>query len=377
MDEFLSADNIFTDEEVGRMLGGLDDDHGKEPSNEQEENETQEDEPVVEDLEEVFSNRQEPKSVGNEGEPPAPGSGSPTPTNLFKSIAAALREEGVFPDLDDDTLNGVNDAGSLRKLFDDAISAGLTEQQRRVSEALNYGVQPSEIQQYESALQYLNAINDEALEARNEQGDELRRRLIYQDLINRGYSQEKAFKEVKKSVDAGTDIEDAKDAFIANKEFFNGRYQSIVDNAKQQRKQAETAYNERAKNFEKSLLEDKKVFGDIDLDKGTRKRVLDVLTKPTKRDDNGRYYTELQWAQASDPDKFSRNIGLLYVLTDGFTSVEKLIAPQVKQRSAKGLADLERVINDTQRNPDGSLRLMSGVNTDPESFFSGDIQLDI
>ena len=93
--------------------------------------------------------------------------------------------------------------------------------------------------------------------------------------------------------------------------------------------------------------------------------------------DSGKYYTELQWAQKEDADQFSRNVGLLYVLTDGFKNVDKLIGQQVKQRTRQGLAELERVINDTQRNPDGSLNLLTGVSTDSNSFFDGDFELDI
>lgn len=376
MEELLDQSNIFTDDEVGRILGELDAKPQEGEQEETERNENQEEEPVVENLDEVFSPKPASESVGNETQPPAPGSGSPT-QNLFNSIAAALREEGVFPDLDDDTLSQVKDAATFRQLIDAQINAGLTEDQRRIKEALQNGVQPDQVQQYEAALGYLNQLTDEMVSARNEQGDELRKRLIYQDLINRGYSQEKALKEVQKSIDAGTDLEDAKEALEANKQYFQGGYNNLLNSAKQQRKQAEDAYRTRAKQFEESLLKDKKVFGSVDVDSNTRRRVLDVLTKPSKKDEAGRYYTELQWAQHEDPDKFSRNIGLLYVLTNGFTDVEKLIAPQVKQRTAKGLAELERVINDTQRNPDGSLRLMGGLTTDPDSIFSGNVELDV
>jgi len=373
--ETLDSENIFTDEELGKILGDLDADNTDSEDQVQEEFQ-EDDEEVVEDLEDVFSPKDGPKSVDTRNEPPAPGSGSPTPTNLFNSIAVALREEGVFPDTNDDDVNAVTDAKSFRELVDKQIQAGLDERQRRVNEALNYGMQPSEVQSYENAINYLDQVTDDALSERNEQGDEIRRRLIYQDLVNRGYSHDKAIKEVKKSVDAGTDIEDARDALAANKEFFHGRYNAFLENAREQRRLAEESQNTRIKNFEKSLLEDKKAFGTVDLDQSTRRRVFDVLTKPTKKDEDGNYYTEVQWAQREDPDKFSRNVGLLYVLTDGFTNVEKLIDPQVKKRTAKGLAELERVINDTQRNPDGSLRLVGGVTSDPESFLSGDWDLD-
>ena len=369
----LNSDIIFTDEEVGKILGDINAD--AEESEDQVQEEVQEEEPVVENLEDEFSEHGS-ESVGDGNEPPAQQPGSPTPNNLFKSIAEALREEGVFPDLDDDTLKGVTDARSFRSLIDRQIEAGLDDRQRRISEALSNGVQPTEIQQYEGALAWLDQVSEEALTARNEQGEDLRRRIIYQDLLNRGYSEQKAQREIKKSLDAGTDIEDAKDAFAANKEYFQGRYNQLLNDAKAQRQQAEQYYNSRAEQFKKDLLENKTVFGSVDVDNDTRRRVLDAVTKPTHKDESGRFYTDIQWAQREDPDKFSRNVGLLYVLTDGFKNVEKLVNQEAGRRTQKGLANLENVLNSTRRNPDGSLNLKQGVNIDSNSFFD-DFELDI
>lgn len=370
--DVLDSGIIFTDEEVGRILGDINADSD---SGEDQVNETQEEDPVVENLEDEFSEHGS-ESVGDGSEPPAKQPGSPTPENLFKSIAEALREEGVFPDTNDDDINSVIDARSFRSLIDRQIEAGLDERQRRINEALNNGVQPSEIQQYEGALAWLDQVSEESLTANNEQGEDLRRRIIYQDLLNRGYSEQKAQREIKKSLDAGTDIEDAKDAYAANKEYFQGRYQALLNSAKEQRKQAEQYYNSRAKQFEKELLENKTVFGSVDVDDDTRRRVLEVVTKPTHKGDDGKYYTDIQWEQRQDPDKFSRNIGLLYVLTDGFKNVESLVNQEAGRRSKKGLDRLENVLNSTRRNPDGSLNLRSGVNIDPNSFFD-DFELDV
>ena len=371
--ESLDLDNIFTDEEVSRMLGELE----AEPkeSEEQVTQNQEQDETVVEDLEDEFS-QIGPESVGNAESPSRTQPSSPTSNNLYSSIAKALCEEGVFPDLDDETLSGVNDAKGFRKLIEDQIKAGLDDRQKRISEALENGVQPTEVQGYENAIAYLNGITDEALTANDERGEELRKQIIYQDLVNRGYSQEKALREVKKSLDAATDIEDARDALAANKEFFGSRYKALLDNAKAARKQAEDAEKNQAEGLRKSIMEDKNFFGSVELDRDTRNRVYEALTKPFKKDSDGRFYTDVQWYQKNNPSDFVKNIGLLYVLTDGFKSVDKLIGKQVKQEHAKGLRGLEQVINNTQRNPDGSLRLMQGVNTDPESFFD-DFELDI
>lgn len=45
-----------------------------------------------------------------------------------------------------------------------------------------------------------------------------------QDYLNRGYSQARAEREYNKSVQAGTDIEDAKEALTGNREHFQSKY---------------------------------------------------------------------------------------------------------------------------------------------------------
>ena len=69
---------------------------------------------------------------------------------------------------------------------------------------------------FTATLATLNNIDEEALKQEGAKGDDLRRRIIAQDLMNRGYSEDKIKREVKKSFDAGTDIEDAIEALQAN-----------------------------------------------------------------------------------------------------------------------------------------------------------------
>jgi len=52
--------------------------------------------------------------------------------------------------------------------------------------------------------------------------------------MNRGYSQERAAKMTNKLFDSGEDIEEAKQALVATKEYFGGKYQAILTDAKKQ-----------------------------------------------------------------------------------------------------------------------------------------------
>ena len=328
----------------------------------------------------------EPESVGSGKEdkqgkedtsPDGTGT-SPKKSNFYSSIASALKEDGIFQNLDDSKASEIKDAESFAQAIRDEVTAQLDERQKRIDEALNVGIEPSEINKYESTLSYLNSIKDENISDESEQGEQLRRRLIYNDFINRGYSKERAQREVKKSFDAGTDIEDAKESLKSNKEFFKNAYDSMIDEAK---KAEEDEVNERKKDAEtlkKSILEEEKVFGDLQIDKATRNKAFEAISKPVYKDpETGELYTALQKYEMENRIDFLKNVGLIFTLTDGFKNLDGLIKGKVKKEVRKGLRELETTINNTSRTSDGNLKFASGVDDDPESYIGKGWNLDV
>lgn len=328
----------------------------------------------------------EPESVGSGKEdkqgkedtsPDGTGT-SPKKPNFYSSIASALKEDGIFQNLDDSKASEIKDAESFAQAIRDEVTAQLDERQKRIDEALNVGIEPSEINKYESTLSYLDSIKDENISDESEQGEQLRRRLIYNDFINRGYSKERAEREVKKSFDAGTDIEDAKESLKSNKEFFKNAYDSMINEAK---KAEEDEVNERKKDAEtlkKSILEEEKVFGDLQIDKATRNKAFEAISKPVYKDpETGELYTALQKYEMENRIDFLKNVGLIFTLTDGFKNLDGLIKGKVKKEVRKGLRELETTINNTSRTSDGNLKFASGVDDDPESYIGKGWNLDV
>ena len=328
------------------------------------------------DPNELFSGM--PESVGSEDieEQEDTDSKGSTSQHFYSSIAKALNEEGIFPDLDEETLSKVKTPEDFRDLIDEQIKAGLDERQKRIDEALSAGVEVSEVKKYENAINWLNNITDEVLEEESERGENLRKNVIYQDFINRGYSKERAIKEVNKSIKGGTDIEDARDAIQSNLEFFNEQYNNLVKQAKDEEKKFVEERRKQLDSLKNSILEDKKVFGEIELDKRTRQRVFDTIAKPVFRDpETGQQLTAIQKYEMENRVEFLKNVGLLYTLTDGFKNLNGLVKGKVRKEVKKGMKELENTLNNTVRNSDGSLKFVSG-SEDPESWFK-DYRLDI
>ena len=378
--EGLSLDNMMTGEEAAALFDPesnkeeTEETSSKNPNENKEENkETTE----VVDVDTLFTDK--PESVGSEDNKEQEGTSSKEETspNFYSSIAKTFAEDGIFQDLNDEALSKVNDAESFIDLMEKQIQSKLDEKQRRIDEALNAGIEPTQVQKFESNLKVLNSITDEAISEEGEKGENLRKNIIYEDYIQKGFSKERAIKAVERSIAAGTDIEDAKEALQSCKDQVTKAYNDAIKEAKEEKANEEKELREQAEALKKSILSDKKPFGDLELDKNTRQRVFDAISKPIFTDPNtGERLTAIQKFEADNHNDFMKYVGLTYVLTDGFKSLDGLVKGKVKKEIGKGLRELEHTLNNTARNSDGTLKFTSGVSTDPESAFSG-FTLDI
>ena len=383
----LNFDNILDENQIANLF-----EEGEEtqetPPEQQENKETNNKENNQENNQEPHINNEETTEVDAENlfdEPEGVGSEdkekedtnsekvstSPNSKNFFSSIAKAFAEEGIFPDLNEDEVANIKTAESFRELIDKQIQSQLDEKQKRVDEALNAGIEPDDIRKYENTLSYLNEVSEDKLTEETTEGEELRKRLIYQDYINRGFSQERATKEVKRSIDSGNDIEDAKEALNSNKEYFKTQYDKLLNDAKEEQKKYEQERKNQAEQLKKSIIEEKKVFGDIEVDKSTRQKIFDNLSKPVYKDEEtGTYMTALQKYQHDNPNEFIKNVSTIFTLTDGFKNLNKLVKGKVNKEIKKGFKELENTLNNTARNSDGSINFASGVD-DENSMFKG------
>lgn len=388
MEEELSLDNILGAEEIENLFVEDDETQGTPPANgeppkkEEEPSKDKEETTEVVDVDNLFTDT--PESVGSgkenteEKEDTTPKGDGTSPKNFYSSIAKALKEEGIFPDLDDEGLSKVKDPEDFRDLIDQQIKAGLDERQKRIDEALNAGVEPTEIRKYENTINFLDSIKEENISDEGDKGEKLRKDLIYQDFINRGYSKERATREVQKSFNAGTDIDDAKEALKSNIDFFRDKYDELVNDAKSEAEQEERERKEQAEKLKSSILNDKDVFGDLSIDKSTRQKIYDNIAKPVYKDpETGEYFTAIQKYEMENRTDFLKNIGLLFTLTDGFKNLDGLVKGKVKKEVKKGLRELEHTLNNTARTSDGNLKFVSGVDEDPESFIGKGWNLDV
>ena len=383
--EGLNADFIMNAEDLFDGSGLFEDNEDKEtqdtPPEEKEQKgnkETTEDEVNPDDL---FEN---PEGVGSEEnnqekekEDTTSTKGGTSPkTNFYSSIASALKDEGILPDLDDEIVDNVKTPEDFAEAIEKQIQAKFDERQKRIDAALNANVEPDEVRQYEGTLNYLDSIKDEHISEESEKGEELRKRLIFQDFINRGYSKERASREVKKSFDSGTDIEDAKEALESNKEYFNNQYQDLIKEAQREIKEEQERVKKEAAQLKKSMLEDKEVFDGITLDKATRQKAFDNITKPIHKTEKGEYLTAIQKYELDNPVEFRKYLSILFTMTDGFKNLDSIVKGKVRKEVKQSLRELEHKLSSSSR-PSGNPRYVGLGDDDKESYMGKGWKLDL
>lgn len=385
--EELTLDSILTGDQINNLFSneetqgsppeekGDKEDNKKDKETKPPEEKTNEIETTEASLEALFG---EPESVGSnedkQDKEDTSSNKSNTSSNFYSSIANALVEDGILQNLNEDSLSKIKTSEDFAEAISNEIKSQLDEKQKRINEALESGMELSEIQQYERYINILDNVTDEQLDSEGEEGENLRKNIIYQDCLNKGFSKERAMKVVDRAIRSGTDIEDAKEALQDNKKFFKDKYDSVLKEAKQAQEEEKKKLKQQAEKLKTSILEEDKAFGEISLDKKTRQRVYDSICKPVYTNpESGEKLTVIQKYELEHRTDFLKNVGLLFVLTDGFKNINKLVNDKVKKETKKSLSNLEHTLKSSGSNLNkGNLSFAnnSGDN-DPESLFKG------
>lgn len=305
------------------------------------------------------------------------GSKSSPKPNFYTSTLSALVNDGVFTGLSDDEIAGVADDETFKAAVQKEVESRLDETNKRINDALNYGVDADSVKQNEAISNFLNGVSDEDISDETDKGVKLRRDLIGQDLLNKGFTQEQVQKKLDIIFDSGSDISEAQDALENNKVYYRDSYNKMLEDRKKEREEEIKRLKDEDDNLHKSLTEGKDLLGGLQLDNNTREKIYSNITKPVYKDkETGETLTAIQKYQRENRADFAKNIGILYTLTDGFKNIDALVKSNVRKEVKSHLKELEHTLNNTSRNNDGSYNYTSGVD-DTESSIGAGWKLDI
>lgn len=379
----LTEGNILSPEEIENLfMDESNNNQNNEPPQEEENNEDNDggegkkkDKTTEVNPEDLFEEK--PESVGSKEENNDGGEGSEpeekgASPELFSSIALALKGDGVFTDLDEDELKEVKTPQDLRDAMQKQVNSMLDETQRRVNEALEVGVEPNAIRRFEGILNQLKSVKEEELTANTKEGENLRRQILMLDFTQQGMSAERAKKLVDRTFTDGSDIDDAKEALQDSITKIQQRYDDLINAAKEEQKKEQENLKKEAQRLKDSILNDKEMFADFEIDKNMRKKIYDVISVPSYKDsETGELLTEIQKYEKEHRVEFLKFAGMFYVLTNGFKDTKNIVKKKVTKENNKVWKEVERTLNNSRRNNDGSLNFGSSRG-DSNSFSLGE-----
>lgn len=274
----------------------------------------------------------------------------------YSDIAKQLGLEGEATDIE-----------SLRNLIEEKISNGIDDDTKRVKEALEYGVDAKDIQEFEQTLEYLHSITNDILIQETEESDNVRKRLILQDYLNRGVDEKEAVDEVKKIFKEGRDIEAAKSALASNKKYFQTEYQKMIDDAKEEADMYKSHIDKQTEELKNSIM--KNGFMNIDVSDKLKDKAFRNISDPIYKDpETGNQITAIQKYQRENPIDFLRNLSLIYTLTDGFKNMDQIINPIVSKKMSNQIAGVEDLLKNPSSS-DSNLRMVTSESTSNSGRF--------
>lgn len=363
--------DILTEDQAAELFSGeaSDEEEVKDETPKDQGKQTDDDEPSIEEInpDDLFSEDVDgEKDTKDKEDTTSDKDDGDSPKDIYSSIASSLVDEGIFQNLDDFKIEDIKSVDEFGEFFRKQIKAQLDEEQRRISEALEVGVEPEEVQRYESSLRFLEGITESQLSDESDKGIDLRKRIIYQDYLNNGASKDKALKLMEMSFKNGTDVEDAKEALEGNKAYYKSSYDAIIEEGRKEAENEKKALKKRAEDLKKAITTTEEPIAGLKVDKTLRQRAYEVATKPVYKDpDTGRYYTELQKYELEHQDEFMHKLSIIYAATDGFQKLDGLVKGKITTETKKGLRELEDKLRGRKPAPDGSFDFRLG--NDPES----------
>lgn len=295
----------------------------------------------------------------------------------LSSLANALFKDGVLTNLKEEEIKTIKTADDFAAVFEKEIQSRIDEKTRRIDEALNLGVEPSEIKKNENLIQYLNGISEDTIKEETEQATQLRMNLIVQDFMNKGFTQERAIKEANKSVAAGSDIDDALEALESNKTHFNKQYSDLINTAKKEQEEYKQTIIQRDTDVKENILKNEKLFADMNVTPAIRKLAVENIQKPVFTDKEGNKFSAIQKYEKENPVDFLSKVALFYTITDGFTNIDKITSNTKGKIKSKALNELAGSLADINYGLDNSLSLANNLGSNDDENDKGDFVLDI
>jgi len=256
-----------------------------------------------------------------------PSEDKSVPSTPLSSLVSTLVDEGVLPSLDEEELGEIKSASDLIAIINKQVKsnefADLTEDQKEYLTALRSGVPNEAYRQQKSIESQYNNIQEYNLES--DDSLELRKLLIKQDFIIKGYDEATATKYSERSVNLGEDVDDSKAALKRLQEYQKQATSNLLKEAEESKKAAEKAAEERLNTIKDKIKSTEEILPSMKINTKSKDKVYDLLTKPAGQDSNGNPVNAIVNSMINDQEYLIK-LAYLHHITDGMTKWDKIVS---------------------------------------------------
>lgn len=288
----------------------------------------------------------------------------PSDKNL-SLFASALAEEGIISDLsEDDSIKNFDDlAKAIQKEIKNNEYADLTDDQKEFLDKLKNGYTVKDYEEVKSQKlkdsDILN-LNEDSLS----ENEELQKKLIKEDFISKGYSEEKAENLSQRSFDIGENEKDAIDALKERKANKEKQDRDLEEQKEKNIKQREQEAKEIKEKLESLVYnEDKEILPGVKFNKNVADSIYESMTKPVEVR-NDRPISKIEKSREENPLEFEKNLHAVFHLTKGFKDFSIFKDGSGSKKSKQFIDSLESGNTSTATNPSRSYSSDEDVDLD-------------
>lgn len=276
------------------------------------------------DINEALEEKAQEKDTEDEEEPPA--SLKDSEDEPFTLVLARYQlEQGVLSSLDEDKLQKIikedGEAAAFSYLIQNEVDNNSEEvikqldtYSKEYTELRKSGFSAEEAGNTVMTLESLASISEEDMQ--DEEKEDLRRMILKENYkATTSFSESKIDRLVKRAFDINADVEDAVEALESLKETKQKELEDAKKAQKQQQEDAQTAYNNQLQELNKHIDSLEEIIPGKKINKQTKTKISDVLTKPVKQSEEG-YSMNAIWAKRSE-DQTTFDTTLAYLFLSG------------------------------------------------------------
>lgn len=257
---------------------------------------------------------------------------------FFSSLVQALKEGGILEDVEDKDIKSQEDFFSvLEESIKAREFADLDDNQKQYLEALRSGIPHEEIVAHQRNIEAYNSITDDVISEESTDGEDLRRTIIMNNFIGKGFNEAKAKKLTDKIFDSGEDIDEAKEALNELKTIEKQQFEADKQAKAAQKAAQAKAEKESIDKLNKIVKDTNEIIPGMKIPQALKNNIIKGLTQPVAYTEDHRPLDIISKYLYDNPIEGRVKLAYLLSVTDGMKKMNVLENKKAKSNAFKEL----------------------------------------